>query len=111
MNIPAPETHTGVASSDASQPARKRNIEALTAFFRSGIKPAESHGKLGIELEQTVVRADGSPVSYSEENGVAHLLEQLRESYPQATVDEEGDLLGVAAAGRAACSPPPRLPP
>ena len=96
MNIPVPENHTDVASSDASQPARKRNIEALTAFFRSGIKPAESHGKLGIELEQTVVRADGSPVSYSEENGVAHLLEQLRESYPQATVDEEGDLLGVA---------------
>lgn len=61
MNIPVPENHTGVASSDASRPARKRNIEALTAFFRSGIKPAESHGKLGIELEQTVVRADGSP--------------------------------------------------
>ena len=101
MNIPAPENHTDVASGDASQPARKRNIEALTAFFRSGIKPAGSHGKLGIELEQTVVRADGSPVSYSEENGVAHLLEQLRESYPQATVDEEGDLLGVARPGEA----------
>lgn len=101
MNIPAPENHTDVASGDASQPARKRNIEALTAFFRSGIKPAESHGKLGIELEQTIVRADGSPVSYSEENGVAHLLEQLRESYPQATVDEEGDLLGVARPGEA----------
>ncbi len=56
MNIPAPENHTDVASGDASQPARKRNIEALTAFFRSGIKPAESHEKLGIELEQTVVR-------------------------------------------------------
>ncbi len=47
------------------------------------------------------MRADGSPVSYSEENGVAHLLEQLRESYPQATVDEEGDLLGVARPGEA----------
>ena len=52
MNIPAPENHTDVASGDTSQPARKRNIEALTAFFRSGIKPAGSHGKLGIELEQ-----------------------------------------------------------
>ena len=101
MNIPAPENHTDVAGGDASQPARKRNIEALTAFFRSGIKPAGSHGKLGIELEQTIVRSDGSPVSYSEENGVAHLLEQLREFYPQATVDEEGDLLGVARPGEA----------
>ena len=101
MNIPAPENHTDVTGGDVSQPARNHNIEALTAFFRSGIKPAESHGKLGIELEQTIVRADGSPVSYSEENGVAHLLEQLRESYPQATVDEEGDLLGVARPGEA----------
>ena len=101
MNIPAPKKHTDVAAGDVSQPARKLNIEALTAFFRSGIKPAGSHGKLGIELEQAVVRPDGSPVSYSEEDGVAHLLEQLSDSYPQRTVDEDGDLLGVARPGEA----------
>lgn len=54
MNIPAPENHTDVAGGDASQPARKHNIKALADFFRSGIKPAGSHGKLGIELEQTI---------------------------------------------------------
>ena len=49
MNIPVPENHTDVASSDASQPARKRNIEALTAFFRSGIKPAETGYRAGTD--------------------------------------------------------------
>lgn len=83
----------------SDQAAREANIDAIVAYFESGIK--ESSERLGIELEHTLVRADGSPVSYREENGVAWLLEQLLADYPEATRDPEGDLLGVARPGEA----------
>ena len=86
---------------DAAPAAREQNIEALTAFFESGIKPEGSRGQLGIELEHTIVHDDMSPVSYSGQHGVAWLLEQLRAQYPEATTDPEGDLLGVARPGEA----------
>lgn len=81
------------------QPAREANLDAIVAYFEGGIK--ESSEQLGIELEHTLVRADGSPVSYREENGVRWLLEQLLADYPEATRDPEGDLLGVARPGEA----------
>ena len=81
------------------QPAREANIDAIVAYFESGVK--ESSERLGIELEHTLVRADGSPVSYREDNGVRWLLEQLLEDYPEASRDPEGDLLGVARPGEA----------
>ena len=84
-----------------NQPARKSNIDALTAYFESGVKPAGTHGDLGIELEHTIVRDDGSPVPYRGEHGVAWLLDQLRSSYPDVTTDPEGDLLGVSRPGEA----------
>lgn len=96
MNIPASPDCCESGDAAASQPMRSHNVSALVDFFKSGIKPQGSHGKLGIELEQAIVHDDGSPVSYSEDHGVAWLLEQLRGDYPDATVDSEGDLLGVA---------------
>lgn len=84
-----------------SQPAREHNIKALVAFFESGIKKAGSLGRLGIELEHTIVNDDLSPVSYSEPAGIAWTLEQLERNFPETTRDPEGDLLGVARAGEA----------
>lgn len=101
MNTTARQSSDETEHCPMSQPARQSNIDALVRFFESGIKPHGSHGKLGIELEQIVVRNDNSPVSYSEEHGVAWLLSQLAKNYPEKTVDSEGDLLGVARRGEA----------
>lgn len=84
-----------------TQPARESNIDAIVAYFESGIKPSGSPGELGIELEHTIVHDDLSPVSYSGEHGVAWVLEELRAEYPHATTDLHGDLLGVARPGEA----------
>lgn len=101
MNKTATRDGAASACTMQHQPAREQNIEALTAFFESGIKPEGSRGQLGIELEHTIVHDDMSPVSYSGQHGVAWLLEQLRAQYPEATTDPEGDLLGVALPGEA----------
>lgn len=101
MNTTARQSNDETGLYPATQPARQDNIDALVRFFKSGIKPNGSHGKLGIELEQTIVRNDNSPVSYSEEYGVAWVLRQLSAQYPKKTVDSEGDLLGVSRRGEA----------
>ncbi|WP_255467135.1 glutamate-cysteine ligase family protein [Raoultibacter phocaeensis] len=77
------------------QPAREQNIQAIIAYYESGVKSAT--GEVGIELEHTIVKQDGlQPVSYSEEHGVHWLLEELNSAYPEATYAEDGDLLGVS---------------
>ena len=65
-----PETSGG-------QPARASNIDAIVAYFESGITPAGTAGELGIELEHTLVHDDMSPVAYSGPYGVEWLLGQL----------------------------------
>lgn len=82
-----------------NQAVRDENIRAIVAFFESGVECCSQ--RLGIELEHTLVHDDGTPVSYSEPHGVRWLLEQLKEAYPQATYDDEGDILGVARPGSA----------
>ena len=101
MNTTAAEYGFDEARKTASQPAREQNLNALVSFFESGIKPEGTQGKLGIELEQIVVREDGSPVSYSEDHGVAWLLGELANVYPDETTDDEGDLLGISRPGEA----------
>ena len=93
------ETNGGRA--DRPQPARESNIDAIVAYFESGITQDVS-GELGIELEHILVHDDLRPVTYSE---------PLRRAVgpppagsptsPQATCDPEGDLLGVARPGEA----------
>ena len=89
------------AAARTAQPARESNIEAIVAYFESGIKPHDSLGELGIELEHTIVHDDLSPVPYSGEHGVAWVLAKLQAEYPHATTDLHGDLLGVARPGEA----------
>lgn len=83
------------------QPARTSNIDAIVAYFESGITPAGAAGELGIELEHTLVHDDMSPVPYSGPYGVEWLLGQLEAEFPRMTRDPEGDLLGVARPGEA----------
>ncbi len=77
------------------QPARRKNIEALVAYFESGI--TEQPGRIGIELEHTIVDAhDLAPVSYSQDEGIEWLLGRLACEYETETRDEQGDLLGLS---------------
>lgn len=78
------------------QPARKKNIEAITNYFRRGIKQSSSEA-IGIELEHTLVKSDSSPVSYDEGYGQHWLLEELVCDYPSRTTDENGSLIGLAS--------------
>ena len=75
---------------------RTENVEALVAYFESGVKPENEPGRLGVELEHTIVSEGLMPVSYEGPHGVKWVLGQLLEDYPDATYDDEGDLLGVA---------------
>lgn len=84
---------------DSFQPAREKNVQAIVSFFESGVK--QKAERLGIELEHTLVKSDGSPVSYSADRGVEWLLEQLKTTYPNATYDAQSDLLGVSREGAA----------
>ncbi|RDB66856.1 glutamate-cysteine ligase family protein [Eggerthella sinensis] len=96
MNKTAATGQPSPSSPTAAQPARESNIDAIVSFFESGIKPFGGPGELGIELEQIIVHDDLSPVSYSDEHGVAWVLRQLQQDYPRTTTDEHGDLLGVS---------------
>lgn len=100
-NAPRSASEGSQSSERPFQPARRRNVEAVVDYFESGIKQPGSPTMLGIELEHTVIRLDGSPVGYSDPHGIAWLLEQLRDQYPAATYDDDGDLLGVARDGEA----------
>ncbi len=55
----------GEPETPSDQPARTSNIDAIVAYFESGITPAGAAGELGIELEHTLVHDDMSPVPYS----------------------------------------------
>lgn len=79
--------------SEIERPAHEANVDALVSYFQSGIEPASS--KIGIELEHIIVRKDGSPVSYQEDNGVAFILSELSEHYPIVTRSGD-DILGVS---------------
>lgn len=78
-----------------NQPCRQANIDTIVDFYRSGIK--ETDGSIGIELEHFLLhKADGSPVTYSEEKGVEWLLHQLETKYPEPTYDGDHDLIGIS---------------
>ena len=72
-----------------------QNKAALVQYWRDGAKSGPS--AIGIELEHTLVRGpQRQAVSYSEPQGVQWVLEQLLATFPHATYDAAGDLLGVS---------------
>ncbi len=75
------------------QPMRKQNIETLVEFFESGIK--SNARSIGIELEHTLVKDDGAPVSYSDEFGQKWLLGQLASNFDSEIRTSAGDLIGL----------------
>lgn len=77
-----------------TQESRRR----LVSYFESGAKGAQSCAKLGVELEHFVVFGDGRPVSYDSSTnglGVRDVLASLSNWYPQKTINEYRDLLGL----------------
>lgn len=82
---------------DSTQPMRSANVQALVDYFTSGIK--EQASSVGIELEHTLVKSTGEPVSYSEEYGQQWLLERLASDYADETRTSRGDLIGLGRPG------------
>lgn len=76
-----------------TQPARRENIDAIVDYFKSGVK--EEAKNIGIELEHTLVKDNGEPVSYDEEHGQKWLLSQLEGSFQDRIETSNGDLIGL----------------
>ncbi len=72
------------------QPARQQNIHAIVEYFEGGIK--DEARCVGIELEHTLVHADGSPVSYADPDGQRAILETLAAKYPERQEDDAGNI-------------------
>lgn len=77
-----------------SQNYKEQNLGLLEQYFRDGCK-LNCVQKLGVEIEHIIVRRDTrETVTYDGERGVAWILEQIRESYPQHFYEED-HLLGL----------------
>ncbi len=76
-----------------TQPARQDNIDAIVAYFKSGIKDEATH--IGIELEHTLVKENGDAVSYDETYGQRWVLEQLEPAFQDRIETSRGDLIGL----------------
>lgn len=72
--------------------------QRLVSYFESGAKGTSGCKRLGVELEHLVMFNDGTPVSYEsspERVGVRDVLAHLSHWYPQKTINEYRDLLGL----------------
>ena len=79
------------------QPKRRDNVDAIVKYFESGIKQEAT--AIGIELEHTLVKDGGEPVSYGEEHGQLWLLEQLSSEYDSEIRSSAGNLIGLLGDG------------
>lgn len=82
---------------EESQPMRRQSIDAIVQYFASGVKDEAKN--VGIELEHTLVKSNGEPVSYTEKHGQQWLLEQLSSSYDEQIRTSEGQLIGLLKGG------------
>jgi glutamate--cysteine ligase len=73
------------------------SIEELVAYFRSGAKDRTSF-RIGIEQEKIAVRADGRPVPYDGEAGLAEVLARLEGRGFEAS-REDGHTIALARKG------------
>lgn len=69
------------------------NVKSIVDYFIKGIKPNAS--KLGIELEHTLVRDDGTPVQYLDPDGQKQLLAKLSPQFKEEVHTSEGHLIGL----------------
>ena len=80
---------------------REANIAAICGYIAAGCKAGP--GRLGIELEQHIVRDDLSAVAYDDVFGSRWILEQFMRAreggFQNATYTPEGALIGAARAG------------
>ena len=84
------------------QPARKANIAAICTYIQAGCQSGP--GRLGIELEQHIVRTDDlGPVAYDAPHGSRWILEQAAlgedSAFPLTTFTPDGNLIGAARPG------------
>ncbi len=75
------------------------SVDQLVALFRRSFKPVSRH-RVGLELEQLVVRPDGMPLPYAAAQGpsIRTLLERLGEAARLRPVVEERNLIGLEGA-------------
>ncbi len=76
---------------------RKINRQKLVEYIRGGCVFTQ---RLGFELEHIVLHQDGSPVTYSEENGIRAVLNGLVPFYEHEH-RENGELIGLSREGEA----------
>lgn len=75
-----------MASTD--QPCRQENIEAITKYITRSMIPNIT--RVGIKLEHFIIHTnDGSRVSFTEENGIADIMEELADDYENVTRTSE----------------------
>lgn len=85
---------------DPKQPMRQANIDAIVEYIKEGIKPRNTGGKLGVEVEHFIVKNSNEPVMFSDEHGVDWLLNELSGAFPLKTYGTDGELIGVARDGQ-----------
>ena len=85
----------------AREAVREANIQAICDYIAAGCKP--DTGRLGIELEQHIVREDLTAVAYDAPFGSRWILEQFMRAreggFQKATYTPDGALIGAARAG------------
>ena len=81
----------------SEQPRRRENVDAIVAYFVGGVK--DEAKSIGIELEHTLVKDGGEPVSYGDEFGQLWLLNQLGPEYDSEIRSSAGNLIGLLREG------------
>lgn len=73
---------------NTEQPCREKNIEAITKYITRAMIP--NINRVGIKLEHIIVHAeDGTRVGFTEDGGIADIMEELMEDYPEAVYNDE----------------------
>ena len=82
-----------MASTD--QPCREQNIEAITKYITRTMIP--NLCRVGIKLEHFIIHSDdGSRVSYTEDNGIADILEELAEDYSDVVRNSQDQVIRMS---------------
>lgn len=77
------------------QPCRQQNIEAITKYITRTMIPNIT--RIGINLEHLIIHnSDGSRVSYSEENGIAAIMEALSDDYSDITYNAQDQIIKLS---------------